>query len=319
MQGKETRVLWKLSVTIRYVPVNHLSFRKGISMNRKNGKENIDKLVVFDNSLYGDYLAVLKEINEYSDEERKAWDDLFPLNKWDYKATIKIVGVLSYPLPGKIGQINTWTTKDPYPYGHTITVWNQDLRVYNGSPMTYEQSLLYSLNDLISALENDWYDDHSLKHHYPSINERKRALSNLYTKRASIGPSMYVFENLKETDSIGGRIKSLRERSGYTSEQMATMLGSRSHYRYETYETNENDIPISILVDLSRIFDVSTDWLLKGEINESKTPLIPEKSDDEPAFIKYWMEIVEEVKHRPQKEVVYISRLVQTYLVHRNS
>ena len=62
------------------------------------------------------------------------------------------------------------------------------------------------------------------------------------------------------------RIRDLREDKDLTQTKLADMLGM-SQTGYSKYETGENDIPTSILIKLSRFYNVSIDYLL-GESND---------------------------------------------------
>ena len=62
------------------------------------------------------------------------------------------------------------------------------------------------------------------------------------------------------------RIRDMREDKDLTQKKLADMLGM-SQTGYSKYETGENDIPTSILIKLSRFYNVSVDYLL-GESND---------------------------------------------------
>lgn len=62
------------------------------------------------------------------------------------------------------------------------------------------------------------------------------------------------------------RIRDLREDKDLTQTKLADMLGM-SQTGYSKYETGENDIPTSILIKLSRFYNVSVDYLL-GESDD---------------------------------------------------
>lgn len=64
------------------------------------------------------------------------------------------------------------------------------------------------------------------------------------------------------------RIRDLREDKDLTQTELAKMLGM-SQTGYSRYETGENDIPTSVLIWLSRFYEVSIDYLL-GETNNPK-------------------------------------------------
>ena len=57
------------------------------------------------------------------------------------------------------------------------------------------------------------------------------------------------------------RIRDLREAKDLTQKQIASILGM-SQTGYSKYETGENDIPTAILIQLSRFYDTSIDYLL---------------------------------------------------------
>lgn len=61
------------------------------------------------------------------------------------------------------------------------------------------------------------------------------------------------------------RLRDLREDHDMTQTALAQLLGM-SQTGYSKYETGENDIPTAILIKLSRLYQVSVDYLL-GETN----------------------------------------------------
>lgn len=62
------------------------------------------------------------------------------------------------------------------------------------------------------------------------------------------------------------RLRDLREDHDLSQRKLAQMI-DMSQTGYSKYETGENDIPTSILIKLSRLYDVSIDYLL-GETND---------------------------------------------------
>ena len=62
------------------------------------------------------------------------------------------------------------------------------------------------------------------------------------------------------------RIRDLREDRDLNQTQVAKMLGM-SQTGYSKYETGENDIPTHILIQLSRFYNTSIDYIL-GESND---------------------------------------------------
>ena len=57
------------------------------------------------------------------------------------------------------------------------------------------------------------------------------------------------------------RIRNLREDADMNQTQVANYLGM-SQTGYSKYETGENDIPTAILIKLSKLYDVSIDYML---------------------------------------------------------
>ena len=64
------------------------------------------------------------------------------------------------------------------------------------------------------------------------------------------------------------RIRNLREDKGLNQTQMGKIL-NMSQTGYSQYETGTNDIPTKILIELAKIHNTSTDYLL-GLTNEIK-------------------------------------------------
>ena len=57
------------------------------------------------------------------------------------------------------------------------------------------------------------------------------------------------------------RMKDLREDNDYTQEYVAHILGT-SQTMYARYERGANELPIRHLISLSRLYGVSTDYML---------------------------------------------------------
>lgn len=57
------------------------------------------------------------------------------------------------------------------------------------------------------------------------------------------------------------RISELRKEHNLNQTQVAEML-HMSQTGYSKYETGENDIPTEVLIQLSRFYDVSIDYIL---------------------------------------------------------
>lgn len=57
------------------------------------------------------------------------------------------------------------------------------------------------------------------------------------------------------------RIRDLRNDNDMTQKELSKILGM-SQTGYSKYETGENDIPTEILIKLSKLYNVSIDYLL---------------------------------------------------------
>ena len=57
------------------------------------------------------------------------------------------------------------------------------------------------------------------------------------------------------------RLKELRRAAGYTQQQVAEMLNIRQQ-SYTRYENNIGEPNLSTVVSISKIFDVSSDYML---------------------------------------------------------
>lgn len=69
-------------------------------------------------------------------------------------------------------------------------------------------------------------------------------------------------------DKMYRRLRDLREDNDMNQTQIAKILGM-SQTGYSKYETGENDIPTSVLIQLARFYQTSIDYLL-GETNNPK-------------------------------------------------
>lgn len=83
------------------------------------------------------------------------------------------------------------------------------------------------------------------------------------------------------------RIRDLREDSDLTQQQMADYLGC-SQRVYSDYETGRVQIPLSLLIEVSKYYGTSVDYLLeltdekrpyprKGEKRKKKKVLVPRR------------------------------------------
>lgn len=72
------------------------------------------------------------------------------------------------------------------------------------------------------------------------------------------------------------RIRNLREDTDMNQTQFAKILGM-SQTGYSKYETGENDIPTSILIQMANYYDTSIDYIL-GRTDE-KRPYPPARQN----------------------------------------
>lgn len=72
------------------------------------------------------------------------------------------------------------------------------------------------------------------------------------------------------------RIKNLREDHDFTQQYVATYLNIH-RVVYSRYENGVREIPISCLINLSKLYNVSVDYLVEGATEEEKN-LPKEKS-----------------------------------------
>ena len=57
------------------------------------------------------------------------------------------------------------------------------------------------------------------------------------------------------------RLKKLREANGYTQSDVAIILGIRKE-QYSKYESGIHQLPIHLLIKLSKIYKVTSDYIL---------------------------------------------------------
>jgi len=70
-------------------------------------------------------------------------------------------------------------------------------------------------------------------------------------------------EITKENIEIGQRVKALRREHNLSQEKMASILGIESVPFYQNIEKDR-------CIKLSKYFDVSTDYILKGEVSDCR-------------------------------------------------
>ena len=65
--------------------------------------------------------------------------------------------------------------------------------------------------------------------------------------------------------AVGARLKELRESRGLSQKDVSNEFIITGRSTLANYELGIRDVPIKILVLYSKKFNVSTDWILKGE------------------------------------------------------
>ncbi|SCY16006.1 helix-turn-helix domain-containing protein [Butyrivibrio sp. INlla14] len=68
----------------------------------------------------------------------------------------------------------------------------------------------------------------------------------------------------RNTETIGGRIRELREASGIGQKELAAEFFLSNKSVISAYERETRTLPIDVLLKYSERFRVSTDWILKG-------------------------------------------------------
>ncbi len=65
--------------------------------------------------------------------------------------------------------------------------------------------------------------------------------------------------------TVGERIRSLRESMGLSQMDIAREFRLGGKNTVSHYERDNRDVPLDLILDYSRKFNVSTDWILKGD------------------------------------------------------
>jgi transcriptional regulator with XRE-family HTH domain len=101
--------------------------------------------------------------------------------------------------------------------------------------------------------------------------------------------------------TIGGRIRHLREKKGVTVTEVAKAIAV-SKSNISSFENNKSKPSIDALISLSNYFDVSSDWILKGDtvLNKERTFLRTAGMD------VILLEVAERIKNNevPQPDVI---------------
>lgn len=77
---------------------------------------------------------------------------------------------------------------------------------------------------------------------------------------------MKGFDNMQKT-----RLKDLREDNELLQKNIANMLNMKQQ-QYSRYETDENEIPVTLLKQLALFYNTSTDYILRLTNNKKPYP-----------------------------------------------
>ena len=79
-----------------------------------------------------------------------------------------------------------------------------------------------------------------------------------------------------DVTTVGGRIKKLRTDAGYTQEELAARLHLEGKSAISNYENNSRGVSAEMLMQLSRLFHVSADYILNGDSPDNLDPIVNE-------------------------------------------
>jgi transcriptional regulator with XRE-family HTH domain len=239
----------------------------------------------------GDYICELLGIEPEGERE---------LDDKSFNVRIKILAIDSFPLPGKNIE-DFWTTNLPLPYGYKMEVDRSFVERYrlpiDDYEISYRKTLLRLFNSLVNLYEKDEGSDledeeYRLQIKYKEDRQTERAiraLIYLHNKKFPNEPIKY-----DQLNTIGYRLKIARENQGYTYDNLYNMERISSH-QIEKYENDLIDPSSDMLKDLSELYDVSIDWIIKGQsfkTNEEKR---------EESLLIYWKNRAEKAEQKFNK------------------
>ena len=79
-----------------------------------------------------------------------------------------------------------------------------------------------------------------------------------------------------DVTTVGGRIKKLRTDAGFTQEELAVRLHLEGKSAISNYENNSRGVSAEMLTQLSRLFHVSADYILNGDMPDNLDPVVNE-------------------------------------------
>jgi transcriptional regulator with XRE-family HTH domain len=88
-------------------------------------------------------------------------------------------------------------------------------------------------------------------------------------------------------DTLGKRIKSIREKTGLNQLDLARHLGLESAMAISKYEADQREPDISKLIKLSDLGGVDLNWLLTGVTSEARYQSHPDRACESPVATPY--------------------------------
>lgn len=78
----------------------------------------------------------------------------------------------------------------------------------------------------------------------------------------------------RATETMGGRIRALRIRKGWSQEELGFRIGVSSKATISMYENDRRSPDISVLPELARVLDTDIDYLVTGREEEENPELL---------------------------------------------
>ncbi|MCT1901903.1 helix-turn-helix domain-containing protein [Oceanobacillus sojae] len=104
-------------------------------------------------------------------------------------------------------------------------------------------------------------------------------------------------------EEFGLRLQNLREKYDYSKTEMSSKLGFTDNV-YGAYERGNRRPSLETIIQLADIFNVSIDYLIRGEEYKSKVEEIPED-------VTQLLHIVKELNPEPRRKLLEFLQLMQ--------
>lgn len=75
----------------------------------------------------------------------------------------------------------------------------------------------------------------------------------------------------QDTSTIGGRLRALRLQEGMTQENLAEVLHLENKSSISLFEGNKRELPVGLLIQVTKYFHTSTDYILFGNVENLGT------------------------------------------------